>query len=75
MLSINQNIFYGRIYHDEREKSSVYEGKSDSRRKVVIVRRTLIRNFIIRIAFSKFCYMLYYCNSTMDLYIKSLLNY
>ena len=53
MFSMYQNIFHGRIYHDVREKYNcsqtekqkkhpVYEDKSDSRRKVVIVRRTLI---------------------------------
>ena len=53
----------------------VYEDKSDSRRNVVIVRRTLIWNFIIRTIFERFWYMLYYCRPTMDLYKKTLLKY
>ena len=53
----------------------VYEDKSDSRRKVIIVRRTLIWNFIIRTIFGRFWYMLYYCRLTMDLYKKTLLKY
>ena len=53
MFSINYNLFYRRIYHDVREKSTVdklkknaknpvYKDKSENRRKVVIVRGTLI---------------------------------
>ena len=54
MFSINWDIFYGRISHDVSEKCylsqtektakkhSVYEDKSDTRRKVVRVRGTLI---------------------------------
>ena len=54
MFTINYNIFYGRISHDAREKCylsqseknskkhPVYENKSDTRRKVVKVRETLI---------------------------------
>ena len=38
----------------------VYEDKSDTRRKVVIVRGTLIENFRSRTVFDKF--WLYYCN-------------
>ena len=64
MFSINYNLFYRRIQHDvkincsqiekERKKHPVYKDKSETTRKVVIVRRTLIRNFIIRIIFHKF---------------------
>ena len=54
MFSINYNVFYRRIQHDVREKSTVhkleknakkhhvYKDKSEIRRKVVIVRGTLI---------------------------------
>ena len=54
MFSINYNLFYRRIQHDVREKSTVhkleknikkypvYKDKSKTRRKVVIVRGTLI---------------------------------
>ena len=54
MFSINYNLFYRRIQHDVREKSTVdkleenakkhpvYKDKSEIRRKVVIVRGTLI---------------------------------
>ena len=59
----------------KQQKSPVYKDKSDSRRKVVIVRRTLIWNFIIKTIFGKFWYMLYYCRPTMDLYKKTLLKY
>ena len=48
----------------------VYEEKSDTRRKVVIVKGTLIENFISRTIFDKFWYMLYYCRPNMDLYKK-----
>ena len=80
MFSIYWNIFYGRIYHDVREKFNcsqtektekkhpVYEDKSGSRRKVVIVRGTLILNFIIRTIFGKCWCILYYCGPTMDFY-------
>ena len=53
----------------------VYADKSDSRRKTVIVRGTLIGNFIIRTILGRFWYMLYYCRPTMDLYKKTLLKY
>ena len=53
-------------------KHSVYEDKSDTRRKVVIVRETLICNFVIITIFGKVWYMLYYCKPTMDLYEKTL---
>ena len=49
IFSINYNLFYRRIQHDVREKSGkerkkhpVYKDKSEIRRKVVIVRGTLI---------------------------------
>ena len=42
----------------------VYEDKSDSRRKVVIARGTLIGNFTIRTNFGEFSYMLYYSRLT-----------
>ena len=54
MFSISYNLFYRHIYHDVREKSTVhklkknakkhpvYKDKSETRRKVVIVRGTLI---------------------------------
>ena len=54
MFSINYNLFYRRIQHDECEKSTVhklkknakkhpvYKVKSETRRKVVTVRGTLI---------------------------------
>ena len=54
MFSINHNLFYRRIQHDVCEKSTVhklkknakkhpvYKDKSETRRKVVIVRETLI---------------------------------
>ena len=54
MFSINYNLFYRRIQHDVREKSTVhklekkfkkhpvYKDKSETRRKVVTVRGTLI---------------------------------
>ena len=54
MISINYDIFYGDISHDVSEKCyfsqtentakkhPIYEDKSDTRRKVVKVRRTLI---------------------------------
>ena len=66
MFSINYNLCYRRIQHDVREKStvykleknakkhSVYKDKSETRRKVVIVRGILIENFTIRIIFHKF---------------------
>ena len=52
-ISINYNLFYRHIQHDLREKSTipklertqkhlVYKDKSEIRRKVVIVRGTLI---------------------------------
>ena len=56
MFSINYNLLYRRIQHDVREKSTVYKlvknakkhpvykDKSEIRRKVVIVRGTLIEN-------------------------------
>ena len=53
----------------------VYKDKSDSRRKVVIVRGRLIWNFIIRTIVGRFWYMLYYYRPTMDLYKKTLLKY
>ena len=52
----------------KQKKHPVYEDKSGSRRKVVIVRGTLIGNFIIRTIFDKCWYILYYCGPTMDLY-------
>ena len=59
-----------------RKKHPVCEDKSGYRRKVVIVRGTLILNFIIRTIFGKCWYMLYYCGSTMDLiYKRTLLKY
>ena len=54
---------------------SVYEDKSDFRRKVVVVREALIRKCIIKTIFGKFWYMFYYCRPTMDLHKKSLLKY
>ena len=53
MFSINYKLFYRRIQHDVCEKSTVhklkknakntvYKDKSETRRKVVIVRGTLI---------------------------------
>ena len=57
------------------KKHPVYKDKSDSRRKVVIVRRTLISNFIIRTIFRRFWYMIYYCRPTIDPYKKTLLKY
>ena len=57
------------------KNNPVYEDKSDSRRKVVIVRQTLIWNFIIRAIFGRFWYMLYYSRPTIDLYKKTLLKY
>ena len=54
MFSIYYNLFYSRIQHDVREKSTVhklkkkrkkhpvYKDKSDIRRKVLIVRGTVI---------------------------------
>ena len=54
MFSINYNLFYRRIQYDVHEKSTahkleknakkhpVYKDKSKTRRKVVIVRGTLI---------------------------------
>ena len=53
MFSINWNIFYRRISHnvsekcylsqtEKQQKHPVYEDKSDTRRKVVIVRGTLM---------------------------------
>ena len=47
-FSINYNLFYRRIQHDVCEKSTVHKlekkrkDKSEIRRKVVIVRGTLI---------------------------------
>ena len=87
MFSIYYNPFPGRIYHDVREKYNcsqtekteekkpLYEDKSDSKRNVVLVRGTLIRNFIIRTIFGKCWYILYYCGPNMDLYKKTLLKY
>ena len=50
MFSINYNLFYRHIQHDvrcsqigkERKKHPVYKDKSETRRKVVIVRGTLV---------------------------------
>ena len=44
-------------FHKEKKtakKHPVYKDKSDSRRKVVIVRRTLIENVMFRTIFGKF---------------------
>ena len=57
------------------KKHPVYEDKSDSRRKVVIGRGILMRNFIIRTIFGKCWYILYYSGPTMDFYKKTLLKY
>ena len=54
-------------------KHPVYEDKSDTCRKVVIVRGTLTRNFIFRTVVAKFWYMLHYCMPTMNLYKKKTL--
>ena len=53
-----ENIFYGRISHDECEKYTCLQtGKK---------MRTLICNFNIRRFFAKFWYILCYCRSTMN---------
>ena len=49
------------------KKHHVYEDKSDSRRKVVKVRGTLICNFMFRKFFAKFWYILYYYRPTMNI--------
>ena len=65
MFSINYNLFYRRIQHDVCEKSTVHKleknaktpclrDKSETRRKVVIVKGTLIQNFMIKIIVHKF---------------------
>ena len=48
-------------FHKQKnsKKHPVYEDKSDTRRKVVIDRGTLIRIFMFRTIFDKFWYMLY----------------
>ena len=59
------------IFHKlkkNRKRQPVYEDKSDTRRKVVIARGTLIWNFMIRTIFAKFWYILYYCKPTMNHY-------
>ena len=58
-----------------QKKRPVYEDKNDSRRKVVIVRGTLIWNFTIRTIFGKCWYILCYCGPTIDFYKKTLLKY
>ena len=55
------------------QKYPVYDDKSDTRRKVVKVRGTLIGNFMFRTIFAKFRYMLYYSRPTMKLCKKTLL--
>ena len=58
---------------NKQQKHPVYEDKSDTRRKVIKVRGTLIWNFMFRTIFAKFRYMLYYCRPTMKLCKKTLL--
>ena len=53
-----------------KKKHPVYEDESDTRRKVIIVRETLMENFKIRTILAKFLHMLYYCRPTMELYKK-----
>ena len=57
----------------KQQKHVVYEDKSDTTRKVIKVRETLISNCIFRTIFAKFLYMLYYCRPTMKLCKKTLL--
>ena len=59
----------------KQQNHAVYEDKSDSRRKVVIITQTLIKNFIIKTIFERFRYMLFYCRPPMDLNKKTLLKY
>ena len=58
----------------KQQKHTVYEDKSDTRRKVVKVRGTLIRNFIFKTIVAKFWYILY-CRPIMNLYKNTLLKY
>ena len=53
-----------------QQNHPVYKDKSDARRKVVMVRETLICNFMIRTILSKFWCILHYCRPTTDLYKK-----
>ena len=61
-----KNTTVHKLKKKTRKKHPVYEDKSGSRRKVVIVRGKLIGNFRIRIIFDKCWYILYYCGPTMD---------
>ena len=54
----------------KQQKHPVYEDKSDTRRKVIKGRGTLIRNFMFRTIFAKFRYMLYDSRPTMNIYKK-----
>ena len=43
-----------------KQKHPIYDDKSEARRKVVIVGRTLMRNFMIRIILDRFWCISYY---------------
>ena len=57
----------------KQQKHPVYEDKSDTRRKVIKVRGTLIKNFMFITIYAKFLYMLYYCRPTMKFCKQTLL--
>ena len=82
ILSVNQNLFYGRVYHDvpgtyivwQTEKVSkkhpAFKDKSDDIKKVVIVSRRLMWNFICTTIFSKIWCVLWYCTPNSKVYKK-----
>ena len=81
ILSVQHNIFHGRVYHiwyhrktsrsrrnmhrltncKISEKQPVFKDKSCDSKKVIIVRRILIQNYMCTTIFRKCWYILCYC--------------
>ena len=57
----------------KQQKYPVYEDKSDSRRKVVVVRGTLKLSLYSEKNLTNFWYILYYCTPTMRTFTKKTL--
>ena len=84
IFSVYYSLFYGRICHDVpvtcivwqtekiSEKQPVFKDKSDNDKKVVIVRRTLMWNFMSTTIFCKFWRILFYCIPNSKVYKKTL---
>ena len=84
ILSVNYNLFYRRIFHDvpgtyivwqtEKigKKHPAFRDKSSDIKKVVIVRRGLMWNFICTTILHKFWCILWYCRPNSKVYKKTL---